>query len=70
MLNTYKQQCHTVLDQLFDAQMERIRLCKQQMDSIKQQHANVCQGLIRRLEENERSLTAAAGNEGNSVHDQ
>ncbi|KAL4782518.1 hypothetical protein BJX76DRAFT_349325 [Aspergillus varians] len=59
VLNTYRKQCHTILDQLFEAQMERISLCKQQMDSIKQQHADVCQGLIRRLEENERRLGVA-----------
>ncbi|KAL4916083.1 hypothetical protein BDW62DRAFT_218943 [Aspergillus aurantiobrunneus] len=58
VLDIYKEQCHTVLDQLFEAQMERMRICKQQMDSIKQQHADVCQGLIRRLEESERSLDA------------
>ncbi|KAL4929201.1 uncharacterized protein BDV17DRAFT_262073 [Aspergillus undulatus] len=58
VLNVYREQCHTVLNQLFDAQTERIKLCKQQMESIKQQHSIVCQGLIRRLEENEQSLGA------------
>ncbi|KAL4907413.1 hypothetical protein BDW74DRAFT_176182 [Aspergillus multicolor] len=63
VLNGYKEQCHNVLDQLFEAQMERIRMCKQQMNSIKQQHADVCQGLIRQLEENERTLDAAGGSQ-------
>ncbi|KAL4821584.1 hypothetical protein BDW67DRAFT_190964 [Aspergillus spinulosporus] len=58
VLNGYKEQCLSVLDQLFKAQIERTRLCKQQIDSIKQQHADVCQDLIRRLEENERTLEA------------
>jgi hypothetical protein len=57
-LNGYREQCHSVLDQLFKAQIERTRLCKQQIDSIKQQHADVCQDLIRRLKENERTLAA------------
>ncbi|KAI9367982.1 hypothetical protein BJX61DRAFT_252531 [Aspergillus egyptiacus] len=57
-LEIYRNQCHKVLDRVFSAQMERIRLCKQQMDSIKQQHADICQGLICRLEEDERSLIA------------
>ncbi|KAL4972578.1 hypothetical protein BDW66DRAFT_154616 [Aspergillus desertorum] len=61
VLNGYREQCHSVLDRLFEAQVDRIRLCKQQMDSIKQQHADVCHGLIRRLEENERTLGAAWG---------
>ncbi|CBF89655.1 hypothetical protein AN0355.2 [Aspergillus nidulans FGSC A4] len=56
VLNGYRKQCHSVLDQLFKAQIERTRLCKQQIDSIKQQHADVCQELIRRLKENERTL--------------
>ncbi|KAL3435535.1 hypothetical protein BDV09DRAFT_184932 [Aspergillus tetrazonus] len=58
VLNGYREQCHSVLDQLFKAQIERTRLCKQQIDSIKQQHADVCQELIRRLKENERTLVA------------
>ncbi|RDW70725.1 uncharacterized protein DSM5745_08236 [Aspergillus mulundensis] len=63
VLDGYKEQCHNVLDHLFGAQMERIRMCKQQMHSIKQQHADVCQGLIRQLEENERTLEAAGGSQ-------
>ncbi|KAL2815628.1 hypothetical protein BDW59DRAFT_15114 [Aspergillus cavernicola] len=60
VLGAYREQCHTVLDQLFEAQMERIRLCKRQMDSIKQQHADVCQELICRLEGNEQGLRATS----------
>ncbi|KAL4797377.1 hypothetical protein BDV19DRAFT_44610 [Aspergillus venezuelensis] len=63
VLNIYRAQCHTVLDQLLEAQTERIRLCKQQMNSIKQQHATVCQELIRCLEENEQSLGAIEGSQ-------
>ncbi|KAL3476785.1 hypothetical protein BJX99DRAFT_258119 [Aspergillus californicus] len=63
VLVAYREQCHGVLDQLFKAQMERIRLCNQQIDSIKQQHADVCQELICRLEENERGLGAVEGNQ-------
>ncbi|KAL6237179.1 hypothetical protein BDW75DRAFT_92561 [Aspergillus navahoensis] len=63
ILNGYREQCHNVLDQLFAAQIERIRLCKQQMDFIKQQHADVCHVLIRRLEEHEQTLRAVWGSQ-------
>ncbi|KAL5336276.1 hypothetical protein BJX70DRAFT_373177 [Aspergillus crustosus] len=59
VLDGYKEQCNGVLDQLYEAQLQRIRLCKQQMVSIKQQHTNVRQELISRLEEDGRSLGAA-----------
>ncbi|PTU23503.1 hypothetical protein P175DRAFT_0530623 [Aspergillus ochraceoroseus IBT 24754] len=55
-LETYRAQCHNLLNQVFETQRDRIRLCEQQMASITQQHRDVCQGLIRRMEENERSL--------------
>ncbi|KAE8419437.1 hypothetical protein BDV36DRAFT_251626 [Aspergillus pseudocaelatus] len=54
VLETYRRQCHGVLDQLFEAQEERINLCKQQMDVIRDHHTNVCQEIIQRLEETER----------------
>ncbi|RAQ71420.1 hypothetical protein COH20_003622 [Aspergillus flavus] len=54
VLETYRRQCHRVLDQLFEAQEERMKLCKQQMNMIRDHHANVCQELIHRLEATER----------------
>ncbi|KAL4866076.1 hypothetical protein BDV12DRAFT_173440 [Aspergillus spectabilis] len=63
VLDGYRVQCHNVLDQLYEAQLQRIRLCKQQMNSIKHQYADVCQELINRLEEDERSLEAAYGSQ-------
>ncbi|KAE8152414.1 hypothetical protein BDV25DRAFT_67365 [Aspergillus avenaceus] len=53
-LETYRQQCHSVLDKLFAAQEERIRLCTQQMDAIQHHHADICKELIHRLELKER----------------
>ncbi|KAE8381094.1 hypothetical protein BDV26DRAFT_289794 [Aspergillus bertholletiae] len=54
LLDTYRRQCHRVLDQFFEAQEERIALCKQQMDTIRHHHANVCQEIIHRVEAAER----------------
>lgn len=52
VLEGYHQQCHLVLEELFKAQEERIKLCEQQMESIQNHHANICQELIDRLEAN------------------
>ena len=54
ILETYRRQCHGVLDQLFEAQKERINLCKQQMGIIRDHHTNVCQEIVQRLEKTER----------------
>ncbi|PYH99924.1 hypothetical protein BO71DRAFT_85540 [Aspergillus ellipticus CBS 707.79] len=56
VLETYRQDCHQVLDRLFEAQEERIRLCEQQLKSIRQHHTEVCQDLIHRLEQNEQQV--------------
>lgn len=52
----YRRDCHRVLDQLFEAQEERIRLCQQQMNSIREHHTEVCQELMQRLERDEQQL--------------
>ncbi|RAL02440.1 uncharacterized protein BO80DRAFT_378903 [Aspergillus ibericus CBS 121593] len=56
VLEMYRQDCHRVLDRLFEAQEERIRLCQQQMNSIRNHHTEVCQELVHRLERNEQQL--------------
>ncbi|KAL4884424.1 hypothetical protein BJY04DRAFT_182458 [Aspergillus karnatakaensis] len=63
VLDGYREQCHTILEELYQAQVQRIRLCKLQMESVKQQHAEVCQELISRLEEDEERLGAAYGSQ-------
>ncbi|GLA23116.1 hypothetical protein AnigIFM63326_006744 [Aspergillus niger] len=56
VLEMYRRDCHRVLDQLFEAQEERIRLCQQQMNSIREHHTEVCQELMQRLERDEQQL--------------
>ncbi|GKZ29727.1 hypothetical protein AbraIFM66950_006237 [Aspergillus brasiliensis] len=56
VLEVYRRDCHRVLDQLFEAQDERIRLCQQQMNSIREHHTGVCQELMQRLERDEQRL--------------
>ncbi|PWY86912.1 hypothetical protein BO70DRAFT_378534 [Aspergillus heteromorphus CBS 117.55] len=56
VLEIYRQDCNRVLDQLFEAQEERIRLCEQQLRSIQQHHTDVCQELVHRLERNEQQV--------------
>ncbi|GIK02090.1 hypothetical protein Aspvir_006133 [Aspergillus viridinutans] len=55
-LNSYRQQYNRVLDQLVKRQEERIKLCKQHMKAIKSHHSDLCQELIRRLQEHEQRL--------------
>ncbi|KAL4889957.1 hypothetical protein BDV59DRAFT_204765 [Aspergillus ambiguus] len=55
VLDSYHRQCNQVLDQLFQAQEERLRLCQEQMDSIRTHHAKIRQELIHRLEANGRT---------------
>lgn len=56
VLDSYRQGCHQVMDQLFKAHEERIELYRQQMQSVRKQHSDLCQDLIRRLEENDRRI--------------
>lgn len=56
VLDSYRQGCHQVMNQLFKAHEERIELYRQQMQSVRKQHSDLCQDLIRRLEENDRRI--------------
>ena len=53
MLETYRQGCSQVLDQLFQAHEERIELYKQQIVSVRRQHRDLCQDLVRQIEDND-----------------
>lgn len=55
-LETYRRQCHRVLDQLFEAQKEQIKMCREQMEGVQRHHADICREFTDRLEANERSL--------------
>ncbi|GFG22636.1 hypothetical protein IFM61606_02500 [Aspergillus udagawae] len=55
-LNSYRQQYNRVLEQLVKRQEERIKLCKQHMKAIKSHHSDLCQELIRQLQEHEQRL--------------
>lgn len=56
VLETYHQGCNQVLDQLFQAHEERIELYKQQILSVRRQHRDLCQDLIRQVEDNDRRI--------------
>lgn len=56
VLDSYRQGCNQVFDQLFKAHEERIELYRQQMAAVKQQHRDLCQDLMRRLQENDKRI--------------
>lgn len=56
VLNSYQQSCHQVMDQLFQVYEERIEVYRQQMQSVRKQHGDLCQDLIRRFKENDRRI--------------
>lgn len=56
VLDSYRQGWHQVMDQLFKAHEERIELYRQQMQAVRKQHSDLCQDLIRRLEENDKRI--------------
>lgn len=56
VLDSYRQGCHQVMDQLFKVHKDRIELYRQQIQSVREQHSDLCQDLIRRLEENDRRI--------------
>ncbi|KAJ5670778.1 uncharacterized protein N7477_006141 [Penicillium maclennaniae] len=51
VLQIYRTGCHRILDDLFQAQEVRMELYRQQMSSVKEQHTQICQELIRGLQE-------------------
>ncbi|KAJ5607821.1 hypothetical protein N7537_004440 [Penicillium hordei] len=56
VLEIYREGCSRILDDLFEAQEARIQLYRQQMQSIKEQHADICQDLVRGLQELDRRV--------------
>jgi hypothetical protein len=51
VLQIYRQGCSRMLEELFRAQEVRMELYRQQMASVKEQHTQICQDLIRGLQE-------------------
>ncbi|PLN78733.1 hypothetical protein BDW42DRAFT_187178 [Aspergillus taichungensis] len=59
-LETYRRQCHRVLDQLFEAQKEQIRVCREQMEGVQRRHADICREFTDRLEANASRLPTSS----------
>ncbi|CEJ56693.1 hypothetical protein PMG11_02893 [Penicillium brasilianum] len=51
VLQIYRKGCNRILDDLSRAQEARMQLYRQQMSSVKEQHAQICQELIQGLQE-------------------
>ncbi|KAJ5178745.1 hypothetical protein N7492_001955 [Penicillium capsulatum] len=56
VLQIYRQGCNRILDDLFEAQEVRMELYRRQMTSVKTQHTQICQELIRGLQEMDRRV--------------
>jgi hypothetical protein len=56
VLEIYRQGCGRILDDLFQAQEARMQLYRKQMQCVKEQHADICQDLVRGLQELDRRV--------------
>ncbi|CAG8326868.1 unnamed protein product [Penicillium salamii] len=56
VLEIYREGCGRILDDLFKAQEARMQLYKQQIQQVKEQHADICQDLVRGLQELDRRV--------------
>ncbi|KAJ5705321.1 hypothetical protein N7536_001010 [Penicillium majusculum] len=56
VLEIYRDGCSRILDDLFQAQEARMQLYRQQIQSVKEQHADICQDLVRGLQELDRRV--------------
>ncbi|KAG0157186.1 hypothetical protein PDIDSM_4371 [Penicillium digitatum] len=56
VLEIYREGCSRILDDLFQAQEARMQLYQQQVQSVKEQHADICQDLVRGLQELDRRV--------------
>ncbi|KAJ5824960.1 DAHP synthetase I/KDSA [Penicillium robsamsonii] len=68
VLEIYREGCSRILDDLFQAQEARMQLYRQQMHVVKEQHADICQDLIRGLQELDRRFFIDNPNVGNHNH--
>ncbi|KAJ5787675.1 DAHP synthetase I/KDSA [Penicillium paradoxum] len=56
VLEIYREGCGRILDDLFEAQEARMQLYHQQMQAVKEQHADICHDLVRGLQELDRRV--------------
>ncbi|KAF7530324.1 hypothetical protein PCG10_003695 [Penicillium crustosum] len=56
VLEIYREGCSRIIDDLFQAQEARMQLYRQQMQSFREQHADICQDLVRGLQELDRQV--------------
>jgi hypothetical protein len=56
VLEIYRQGCGRILDDLFQTQEARMQLYRQQMQYVKEQHADICQDMVRGLQELDRRV--------------
>ena len=56
VLTIYREGCGRILDDLFQAQEARMQLYRQQMQAVKEQHAEICDDLVRGLQELDRRV--------------
>ncbi|CAG7973556.1 unnamed protein product [Penicillium salamii] len=56
VLGIYREGCGRILDDLFKVQEARMQLYKQQIQQVKEQHADICQDLVRGLQELDRRV--------------
>ncbi|KAJ5336680.1 uncharacterized protein MYU51_005739 [Penicillium brevicompactum] len=56
VLEIYREGCGRILEDLFQAQEARMTLYKQQMQHVKEQHTEICQDLVRGLQELDRRM--------------
>ncbi|KAJ5963933.1 DAHP synthetase I/KDSA [Penicillium vulpinum] len=68
VLEIYREGCTRILDDLFQAQEARMQLYQQQMQSVKEQHADICQDLVLGLQELDRRFFIDNPNVGNHNH--
>ncbi|KXG54226.1 DAHP synthetase I/KDSA [Penicillium griseofulvum] len=68
VLEIYREGCSRILDDLFQAQEARMQLYQQQMQAVKEQHADICQDLVRGLQELDRRFFIDNPNVGNHNH--
>ncbi|PYH49927.1 uncharacterized protein BP01DRAFT_396606 [Aspergillus saccharolyticus JOP 1030-1] len=61
IFESFRKNCHQMLDQLSEAQEARVRLCQQQMEGIRKQHAKICEELVHRMRRDEERFQKILG---------
>lgn len=51
VLETFQKETSQILDQLFEAQERRIELHRQQVQAVRMHHTELCQNLIKQLQD-------------------